>query len=146
MPVFQHALQLCAQVVARCAISTSLGGCFGAVTALVLYFAVHKLRSGQSVWDLHQAGNGALCGMIVITSGCGTYEPWAAAVGGIVGGLAYLPSSLFVLHILKVDDVVDASTVHGTCGALGVLWEALLSKQHFVEQIYGGRPSLIHWS
>ncbi|KAK9803465.1 hypothetical protein WJX73_004901 [Symbiochloris irregularis] len=126
-----------AEVVARCAISTSLGGCFGGVVALMQYFVVTKIRTGRSVWDLHQAGNGALCGMIVITSGCGTFEPWAAAVGGIVGGMVYLPSSLFFLHIVKLDDVVDATTVHGTCGCLGVLWEALLSKQGFVEQIYG---------
>lgn len=42
---------------------------------------------------------------------CRVYEPWAAAVGGIIGGLAYYPSSLFVSHILKIDDVVDAFTV-----------------------------------
>ena len=47
----------------------------------------------------------------VITSGCATYEPWASALGGIVGGLLVLPGSLFVLHVLKVDDPVDAVTV-----------------------------------
>ena len=47
----------------------------------------------------------------VITSGCATFEPWASALGGIVGGLIVLPSSLFVLHVLKVDDPVDAVTV-----------------------------------
>lgn len=48
----------------------------------------------------------------MITSGCATYEPWASALGGIVGGLLVLPGSLFVLHVLKVDDPVDAVTVH----------------------------------
>ena len=47
----------------------------------------------------------------VITSGCATYEPWASALGGIIGGLAVIPSSLFILHVLKVDDPVDAVTV-----------------------------------
>ena len=47
-------------------------------------------------------------GMIVITSGCATLTPWAAALGGIVGGLIYMPSAYFVLHILKIDDPVDA--------------------------------------
>lgn len=47
----------------------------------------------------------------MITSGCATFEPWASALGGIVGGLIVLPSSLFVLHVLKVDDPVDAVTV-----------------------------------
>ncbi len=47
----------------------------------------------------------------MITSGCATFEPWASALGGIVGGLIVLPGSLFVLHVLKVDDPVDAVTV-----------------------------------
>ena len=49
--------------------------------------------------------------MIVITSGCATLEPWAAALGGVVGGLIVLPSSLFVSHVLKIDDPVDAFVV-----------------------------------
>ncbi len=61
--------------------------------------------------DLYAAGNCALTGMIVITSGCATYEPWASALGGIVGGLIILPSSLFVSHVLKIDDPVDAFAV-----------------------------------
>ena len=51
------------------------------------------------------------CFVQVITSGCATFEPWASALGGIVGGLIVLPGSLFVLHVLKVDDPVDAVTV-----------------------------------
>ena len=61
--------------------------------------------------DLTAAGNCALTGMIVITSGCATLEPWAAALGGVVGGLIVLPSSLFVSHVLKIDDPVDAFVV-----------------------------------
>ena len=44
----------------------------------------------------------------------GTFQPWAAALGGIAGGLIYYPSSLFFLHVLKIDDVVDAGTVWPT--------------------------------
>ena len=61
--------------------------------------------------DLFSAGNGSLTGTIVITSGCAALQPWASAIGGIVGGLIYLPSSLFMLHVLKIDDPVDAFTV-----------------------------------
>lgn len=52
--------------------------------------------------------------MIVITSGCATFEPWASALGGVVGGLIVLPSSLFVSHVLKIDDPVDAFAVRAT--------------------------------
>jgi len=53
--------------------------------------------------------------MIVITSGCATFEPWAAALGGVVGGLIILPGSLFVSHVLKIDDPVDAFAVRPPC-------------------------------
>ena len=72
--------------------------------------------------------------MQVITSGCATFEPWASALGGIVGGLIVLPGSLFVLHVLKVDDPVDAVTVSSvkcdypaaTCHMLTVLPDACI--------------------
>ncbi len=64
--------------------------------------------------DLFSAGNGSLMGTIVITSGCATFAPWASAVGGIIGGLMYLPSSLFTLHMMKIDDPVDAFVVRIT--------------------------------
>ena len=43
------------------------------------------------------------------------YEPWASALGGIVGGLICYPSSLFFSHICKIDDPVDAVTVSPVC-------------------------------
>ena len=52
-------------------------------------------------------------GMVVITSGCATFEPWAAAIGGIIGGLIVVPGGWFMLHVCKVDDPVDAFTVSG---------------------------------
>ncbi|KAK9856422.1 hypothetical protein WJX84_011279 [Apatococcus fuscideae] len=124
-------------VVARCAISTALGGAFGGCTGLLVYLAYSKLWLREGVWDLCAASNGALTGMVVITSGCATYEPWAAALGGIVGGCIVLPGSLFVSHVMKVDDPVDAFTVHGMGGAAGVWWYSLMAKQAFVYELYG---------
>lgn len=86
--------------------------------------------------DLYAAGNCALTGMIVITSGCATYEPWASALGGIVGGLIILPSSLFVSHVLKIDDPVDAFAVrHRPCTL-----SAYLSIEAFIQA--GSRPMM----
>ncbi len=73
----------------------------------------------QCCRDLISAGNGALMGCIVITSGCAVLEPYASALGGIVGGIFLLPSSLFFLHVCKIDDPVDAVTVRAPC--IGVL-------------------------
>lgn len=126
-----------AMVVARCAMSTTMGACFGGCTALLVMLAYTKFRTGHAVWDLCMSANGALTGMVVITSGCATFEPWAAALGGIVGGLIVLPSSLFVLHVLKVDDPVDAVTVHAIGGTTGVIFYSLMASKNYVYELYG---------
>ena len=75
-PYAVEALMLALQVVARCALSTALGGAFGGCTALLCYLVYSKLVMKEGIWDLCAASNGALTGMVVITSGCATYEPW----------------------------------------------------------------------
>ena len=78
----------------------------------------HFLNSNTccAIQPLRAEAEGGPCpwptGMIVITSGCGTFAPWAAALGGIVGGLIVLPGSMFVSHVCKVDDPVDAVITH----------------------------------
>ncbi|CAL8463541.1 g3075 [Coccomyxa elongata] len=136
-----------AQVVARCTISTVMGLCFGGITAVLVNLAYTKFTTGHAVWDLFAAGNGSLTGTIVITSGCAALQPWAAAVGGIVGGLIYLPSSLFMLHVLKIDDPVDAFTVHGVGGAAGLIHYAFFASKDLIDTLYGPAPdgSQRHW-
>ena len=78
------------------------------ICASLLHESIYITCESQ---DLYAAGNGALTGVVVITSGCATFQPYMSALGGVVGGLAVLPSSLFVSHVLKIDDPVDAITV-----------------------------------
>ena len=58
--------------------------------------------------------------------GCFFYQPWAAAVGGILGGLIYYPCSLFVLHVLRVDDPTDSFVIHGVRWCDGACQEHVL--------------------
>ena len=39
-----------AQVVARCAISTTMGGCFGGTVGIIVQLIYSKLSGGQAVW------------------------------------------------------------------------------------------------
>ena len=53
------------QVVTRCVVSTTMGGGFGGVTAVLVYLVYSKLTTGHAVWDLVSAGNGALTGAVL---------------------------------------------------------------------------------
>ena len=48
-------------------------------------------------WSFLLTLNGVLGGMVAQCAGCNNYLPWAAAVVGALGGIAY-----FVVHILMV--------------------------------------------
>ena len=41
------------------------------------------------MYDIMAMGNGALAGLVAITSGCSTVQPWAACVIGTVAGSLY---------------------------------------------------------
>ena len=46
-----HCLMGCSlQVVARCAISTTMGGCFGGTVGIIVQLIYSKLCHGQAVW------------------------------------------------------------------------------------------------
>ena len=53
------------QVVARCAMSTTMGACFGGCTGLLVMLIYTKITTGHAMWDLTVSTNGALTGMVV---------------------------------------------------------------------------------
>jgi hypothetical protein len=65
--------------------------------------------------------NGMLAGLVAITAPCAYVAPWAAVLIGLVAGALVVVSALLLDRVLKVDDPVGAVSVHGTCGAWGVL-------------------------
>lgn len=72
---------------------TIIGGSSGGIASLLLF----KLKNGY--WDVGNATNGILTGLVSITAGGGTYEPEGAFVVGLVGGLIYVLSSNFLVRI-----------------------------------------------
>ena len=77
--------------------------------------------------DLAMIGNGVLAGLVAITAPCGTVDPIPAFIIGGVGGVLVVFSVLFFDRI-QIDDPVGAISVHGVCGAWGLLSIGLFAK------------------
>lgn len=57
--------------------------------------------------------------MTSCTAGSDKMVPWASLIIGIVGGLIYILSCK-IIDKLKVDDPLDAVSIHMGCGIWGV--------------------------
>ena len=77
--------------------------------------------------DVSMTLNGSLAGLVAITAGCDTVEPWAAAVIGVIAGFVVVFGIEFIDKVLKIDDPVGAVGVHGLNGAFGTLAVGLFS-------------------
>ncbi len=97
------------------AVNTLLAGAAGATSAIY----VTMLRTGKA--DIEMACNGALAGLVGITAGCAYVDPWGAVVIGLIAGVIMIFGVDFIKNVIKADDPVGAVTVHGICGAWGVL-------------------------
>ena len=118
------------ETAARVAVTTTLGAAAGGVTALSIHYGFTKSL------DVGPMCNGILAGLVSITGNCVVIEPWAAALIGSIGAAIYYGFSA-LLRKLKIDDPLDASSVHGACGAWGVIAAGLFAKQKYVLNDYG---------
>lgn len=83
--------------------------------------------------------NGCLTGLVAITAGCATVEPWAAVVIGMFAGLFYVLMSKLLIR-LRFDDAVDAVPVHLVGGSWGLISTGLLSSPDLISAAYGPNP------
>jgi Amt family ammonium transporter len=101
------------------------------------FFTVSILdREGIFTYDLSYTMNGCLTGLVSITAGCATVEPWAAVLIGITGGWFYLLGSHLLVKF-RIDDAVDAIPVHMVGGMWGVLSTGLLTSPNLLEKAFG---------
>ena len=108
------------------AVNTLLAACFGFVVAM----AYTNHRYGKP--DISMSCNGMLAGLVAITAPCAFVAPWAAALIGVVAGFVVCFGVWFFDHVAHVDDPCGAISVHGVCGAWGVLAVGL-----FADGTYG---------
>jgi Amt family ammonium transporter len=112
--------------IAVVATNTMLAGTGGAIAAM---FWVWK-RLGKP--DPSMIVNGLLAGLVAITAPCAFVNSGSAVLIGAIAGILVIESVLFIDRVLKIDDPVGAISVHGVCGAFGVL-----SVGVFADGVYG---------
>jgi Amt family ammonium transporter len=101
--------------IAVVAVNTMLASASGAIVAMLYMW----FRFGKP--DPSMAANGLLAGLVAITAPCAFVSSFWAFVIGAVAGILVCWSVFFVEQTMKVDDPVGAVSVHGSCGAWGVL-------------------------
>jgi Amt family ammonium transporter len=102
-------------------LTTNLAACAGGLVALLTAWVRYKKPS------LSLTLNGVLAGLVGITAGCDAVSPVGALIVGVICGCVMVFSVEFIDRVLKIDDPVGASSVHGTCGFLGTILTGLLA-------------------
>jgi len=103
------------------AVNTMLAGCTGSFGALLYMW----IRFGKP--DASMSGNGLLAGLVAITAPSGFVNTVGATIIGFAAGVLVCLSVEFLERVMKIDDPVGATSVHGTCGLFGVLCVGLFA-------------------
>ncbi len=103
------------------AVNTMLAGCTGSFGAILYMW----IRFGKP--DASMSGNGLLAGLVAITAPSGFVNSVGSVIIGFSAGVLVCLSVEFLERVMKVDDPVGATSVHGTCGLWGVLCVGLFA-------------------
>ncbi len=104
-------------------LTTNLAACAGGFLSLVVAWIKYKKPS------LSLTLNGVLAGLVGITAGCDVVSPLGAVIIGAICGTIMIYAVEFIDHVLKIDDPVGASSVHGVCGCLGTILAGMFATE-----------------
>ena len=110
-----------AMAISHVFLTTNLAACAGGFFAL----AMSWMKYGKP--SLSLTLNGVLAGLVGITAGCDAVAPSGAVLIGAICGVVMIFAVDFIDKVLKIDDPVGASSVHGVCGFLGTVLTGLFS-------------------
>lgn len=113
------------------AVNTMLGSGTGALAAMIYMW----LKFGKP--DPSMSANGMLAGLVAITAPCAFVNSVGAMIIGAVAGVLVCVSVFFIERTLKLDDPVGAISVHGTCGAWGVISLGLFADGTYGDALNG---------
>jgi Amt family ammonium transporter len=115
-------------------LTTNLAAVAGGVFSLITAWIKYKKPS------LSLTLNGLLAGLVGITAGTDAVSPIGAIIIGAICGTLMVFAVDFIDRILKIDDPVGASSVHGVCGFTGTLLTGLFAVDGGL--FYGGGAGL----
>ena len=116
----------------KVAMNTTLAAAAG---GLMAFFIDYMGGNRKSKYRIVPITNGILAGLVSITGGCDQFTSVGAIIIGCGGGVVLaVVSDLLVKY--RVDDPLDATTVHGACGFWGIMSIGLFSKDSGI--FYGG--------
>merc|ERR1711988_209915 len=101
----------------------------GALTAMFIQLTSSKPACTN--YDVMAPLNGILGGLVSITAGCNVVSPVGSLGIGVIGGIVYSLSSV-LLKKLRIDDPLDAFSVHGACGIWGVIAVGFFGVQEYI--------------
>lgn len=119
-----------AAIAAHAAVTTIIAPSAAVITAMI----VTKILTGK--YDVTTTFNAAIAGLVSITAGTASMQPWGALLTGIIGSCVFIAASKLLLF-LKIDDPLDAFPAHGACGIWGVLAAGIFSTREQVLASYG---------
>ncbi len=117
--------------IAVVAVNTMLASASGAFGAAV--FVWSRFGKPDPTW----LANGMLAGLVAITAPCAFVGAPEAILIGAVAGVLVVLAATFIEHKLKIDDPVGASSVHGVCGAWGILSLGLFANGTYGDGLNG---------
>ncbi|CAN0101349.1 unnamed protein product, partial [Ectocarpus sp. 13 AM-2016] len=105
---------------AKSMLNTAVCPSAAVVVTMLIHWMYHRS------FDPFMATNGMLGGLVAITASSPLVQAEGAFVIGVVSGALVFYGSKLLLKF-KIDDVVDASVVHGLCGLWGMVATGLFT-------------------
>ena len=115
--------------------NTNLAAAVSTCTVLIFTWMRYKKP------DVSMTLNGSLAGLVAVTAGCDTINPFGAFFIGLFAGIVVVLSVEFFDKVAKIDDPVGAISVHGACGMLGTFCVGLFATEGGL--FYGGGLKLL---
>ena len=115
--------------------TTNLSAAMAATSAMLFTW----IKWGRP--DVGMTLNGALAGLVGITAGTDAVSLVGAASIGLISGVLVVLGVEFIEKVLKIDDPVGASAVHGICGFSGTVLVGIFATDGGL--LYGGGTDLL---